>query len=145
MVTYHMRAKSFPKVVSSILEANVTSLFAIEAFGKDANHTQVDEQADEQRQRRLYAEVRYGFLLSGHLGAIDVPAFMQPLIRGGGVGGGPFSHSTNPDFAGLMKVPLHVSSPLRAGSLNVRSTLICTVTTTVFTSPRSGQQYAVEL
>ena len=51
MVSYHMRAKSFSKVVSGVLEANVASLFPIQAFGKDADHTQVDEQADEQRQR----------------------------------------------------------------------------------------------
>lgn len=46
-VAYHVGAKSLAKVVSSILEANVTSVFAIEALGKDADHTQVDEEADE--------------------------------------------------------------------------------------------------
>lgn len=46
-VAYHMGAESLAKVVSSILETNITSLFAIEAFGKDADHTQVDEEADE--------------------------------------------------------------------------------------------------
>ena len=71
---YHVRAESLSKVVSSILETNVTSLLSIEALGKDADYTQVDEQADEQRQCRLYAEVCYGFLLPGHFGTVNVPA-----------------------------------------------------------------------
>lgn len=47
---HHVRAKSFPKIVPSILQTNVACLFAIEAFGKDTDHTQVDEETDEQRQ-----------------------------------------------------------------------------------------------
>ena len=72
-IAHHMGAKSLSQVVPSILEANVPSLLAIEALGKDTDDTQVYEEADEQRQGRLYAEVGYGLLLSSHLGAVDVP------------------------------------------------------------------------
>ena len=47
-IAYHVRSKPLSKIVPSVLEADITSFFAIEALGKDTDHTQVDEQADEQ-------------------------------------------------------------------------------------------------